>query len=90
MDKPVYEIENDLAESLGWTCIKDYHRHSGEDCSWARFHKDGTDVWSCYPIWCRRAGNDLSYHKSLEDALNNINATGKKFLLPDGRWETVS
>lgn len=54
-----YESENRLARSLGWTPIKDNHRHRGSDADWCFFVKDGHFVWSAYPVWVRaRKTND--------------------------------
>lgn len=50
---PLWKLENDIAEKLGWECNKDNDRHTGDDAKWSWFLKGNQRVWCSYPVWVR-------------------------------------
>ena len=48
-NEPGWVAENQLAESLGWTCSKDGNRSESPYHNWCRFRKDDIWVWEVRP-----------------------------------------
>lgn len=48
-NEPGWVEENQLADRLGWVCVKDNSRGSGPDCHWCYFTKDIMRVWKVRP-----------------------------------------
>ena len=73
-DRPGWEVENELAESYGWTPERDLSRGP----EWCLFRKGKEAIWSCYPSWARATKEEGTYHKpewypSLKDAIEKTN-----------------
>jgi len=77
-ERPQFEIENELAESLGWHPIKDMYRYSGFDANWCWFLRGNQHVWTVnYPRWVRAEFHkdhfiNHKHYDSLEEALRGI------------------
>ena len=49
MTEPGWVEENQLADRLGWVCLKDDRRSSDPEMHWCKFQKDDAHVWKVGP-----------------------------------------
>lgn len=74
--EPGWVKENELAESLGWTCVKDFNRSTTEGHLWSKFKKFDLTVWKTpYQQWMKAENHDGGYRNhqkfdTLEEALS--------------------
>jgi len=48
-NEPGWVEENQLAERLGWGCVKDMRSSTDPDMHWSKFTKDDAWVWRVIP-----------------------------------------